>query len=226
VRNPSLAAYPLIRRLVSLLAGPFQPFCVFSLGRNTCSKGLCFQNGLLLVDDPVLVLELGRLAGSPLKVTFTAQVVPLCRGILSCLYATLDAGWTREKMLSLYRDFYAGSPFIRIYDRTSSIGVQQVRGTNRCALTVRRRRDAKRTGGIGVVEKYPLLRQALDIGGDDPAGHYRFHGRSPQGRAGYLPGGFFGPWRHQMADHPTGGPAGGPPRNSHRYYPGAQQGGR
>jgi N-acetyl-gamma-glutamyl-phosphate reductase len=80
--------------------------------------------------------ELSRLAGDPLQVTFTAQVVPICRGILSCLYADLDAGQTYADVLKLYRAFYADEPFVSVHDRSAALGVQQVRGTNRCMLTV------------------------------------------------------------------------------------------
>ena len=38
--------------------------------------------------------ELGLLGNKPVQITFTAQVVPVCRGIMSSLYATLD-GQTR-----------------------------------------------------------------------------------------------------------------------------------
>ena len=70
-----------------------------------------------------------------------------------------------------------------------------------------------------------ILAGSLTLGVMTPAGHYRFHGRSPAGPCriptGRLP---LGLGATKWQNHPTGGPAGGPPRNSHRYYPGAQQG--
>ncbi|MBU1693591.1 MAG: N-acetyl-gamma-glutamyl-phosphate reductase [Verrucomicrobia bacterium] len=74
--------------------------------------------------------ELGLLAGEAVRVTFTAQVVPTCRGILSCLYGTLREGLGPAKVMEAYREFYRGSPFVRLYDRTATIGTVHVRGTN------------------------------------------------------------------------------------------------
>ena len=80
--------------------------------------------------------ELGLLAGSEVRVTFTAQVVPVCRGILSTLYGSLTRPYTEAEVLALYRDFYKNSPFVRIYNSQAAIGTMHVRGTNFCNLTV------------------------------------------------------------------------------------------
>ena len=80
--------------------------------------------------------ELGLLAGTKLNVTFTAQVVPACRGIMSCLYGTLAAGVKPEQVMEAYKAFHQGNAFVRIYDRNAAIGTSHVRGTNYCNLTV------------------------------------------------------------------------------------------
>lgn len=80
--------------------------------------------------------ELGLLAGAEVRVTFTTQVVPICRGIVSNLYATFNGSTTAAEALERYRSYYAGSPFVRLYDRNAAIGSMQVRGTNYCNLIV------------------------------------------------------------------------------------------
>ena len=80
--------------------------------------------------------ELGLLAGEDIRVTFTAQVVPVCRGIMSTLYATLAEPKDDAEMLEIYRRFYEDSPFIRIWDISAPVGSQHVRGTNACNLVV------------------------------------------------------------------------------------------
>ncbi len=80
--------------------------------------------------------ELGRLAGRPVQVTFTAQVVPLCRGILSCLYGTLVPGVTPAAVQEAYREFHQSNGFVRLWDRNAAIGTQHVRGSNFCNLIV------------------------------------------------------------------------------------------
>ncbi|MDZ4198677.1 MAG: N-acetyl-gamma-glutamyl-phosphate reductase [Kiritimatiellia bacterium] len=80
--------------------------------------------------------ELGKLRGGPVTVTFTAQVVPVCRGILSCLYGRLNPGVTLASVLEAYREFHRDHPFVRIYDRSASVGTAHVRGSNSCYLIV------------------------------------------------------------------------------------------
>lgn len=80
--------------------------------------------------------ELGRLAGSELRVTFTPQVVPACRGILSCLYATLGEGVTAANVMDAYQVFHKDNHFVRLYDRNDAIGTMHVRGGNFCRLVV------------------------------------------------------------------------------------------
>jgi N-acetyl-gamma-glutamyl-phosphate reductase len=80
--------------------------------------------------------ELGRLAGKPVQVTFTAQVVPVCRGILSCLYGTLAAGITPADVQEAYKAYHGGNGFVRLCGRDSGVGTVHVRGSNFCNLVV------------------------------------------------------------------------------------------
>jgi N-acetyl-gamma-glutamyl-phosphate reductase len=80
--------------------------------------------------------ELGILAGREMRITFTAQVVPVCRGIMSTLYATLTRPATEEDALHIYKEFYARDRFVHVYNSTAPVGSPQVRGTNKCNLVV------------------------------------------------------------------------------------------
>ncbi len=80
--------------------------------------------------------ELGALAGQPMPVTFTAQVVPLCRGIMSCLYADLTEPCNEAELMDLYRDFFADGGFVRVLPSNSPVGSLHVRGTNYTNLVV------------------------------------------------------------------------------------------
>ncbi len=80
--------------------------------------------------------ELSQLAATDVKVTFTAQVVPVCRGILSTLYGTLTRSSTEADLVDLYREFFKDSPFVRVYGSQTSTGTLNVRGTNYCNLVV------------------------------------------------------------------------------------------
>lgn len=92
--------------------------------------------------------ELSALAGAPVRVTFTAQVVPACRGILSTLYAPARAGVSADQALDCYREYYRAAPFVRVFDRSRESGTAHVRGSNFCNLVV----DLdERTGMLRVV---------------------------------------------------------------------------
>lgn len=80
--------------------------------------------------------ELGLLAGAEVRITFTSQIVPIVRGIMSTLYGALTRDIQREELMALYREFYRDSGFVRVFDRNAGVGSAHVRGTNFCNLIV------------------------------------------------------------------------------------------
>ncbi|HET9179233.1 MAG TPA: N-acetyl-gamma-glutamyl-phosphate reductase [Terriglobia bacterium] len=47
---------------------------------------------------------------------FTPHLLPITRGILSTTYVRLSKSRAHEEVVALYRDFYAGAPFVRVLD--------------------------------------------------------------------------------------------------------------
>jgi len=92
--------------------------------------------------------ELSLLAGKQIQVTFTPQIVPMVRGILSTLYGRLPEGVTHAKILAAYRDTFAGEPFLHVRDFTEIVGTSDVRGSNRLIVTVA---TDERTGTFRVI---------------------------------------------------------------------------
>ena len=76
------------------------------------------------------------MAGSDVTVTFTAQAVPVSRGILSTLYAPVREGVTLASIEEAYAAFYADAPFVRLCDASSTGGTAAVRGSNSCDLMI------------------------------------------------------------------------------------------
>ena len=78
-----------------------------------------------------------RPSGGP-KVTFIPHLIPMTRGILSTCYAPLQPGAlptgdaAKDAVREVYRDFYAGEPFVRVVD--SPPGTKQTRGSNLCLV--------------------------------------------------------------------------------------------
>lgn len=80
--------------------------------------------------------ELGIQAETPMPITFTTQVVPVCRGIMSTLYGDLTEDLTEADVSKLYEEFYQDSRFVRIYPSTAAIGSPHVRETNYVNLVI------------------------------------------------------------------------------------------
>lgn len=81
--------------------------------------------------------ELGLLAGHKIAVTLTTQVVPLTRGIMTCVYAQLaDAKTTAADLVAIYRDFYKGSRFVHVVGPDGAASNNDVRGSNFCVVWV------------------------------------------------------------------------------------------
>ena len=86
--------------------------------------------------------------GKAFAVTMTAQVVPACRGIMTCVYGQLREGVDIGKIREAYAAFYAGERFVRLYDAAAGVGTAHVRGSNFANLVL----DADmRTGRLRVV---------------------------------------------------------------------------
>jgi len=52
------------------------------------------------------------------QITFTPHLLPIPRGILSTIYMHFNKAQTRESVAQVYREFFAGSPMVRLYDKT------------------------------------------------------------------------------------------------------------
>lgn len=75
-----------------------------------------------------------------LKISFTPHLVPMNRGILCTVYASLRKKMTAEELFDLYSKFYEGEQFIRIFDPKSSEyqypETRFVKGSNYCDIGV------------------------------------------------------------------------------------------
>jgi N-acetyl-gamma-glutamyl-phosphate reductase len=88
---------------------------------------------------PEIEQVLGDVAGAPVEVIFTPHLIPMDRGIFTTIYAVPRRPVTAEKLLDLYREYYAGKPFVRV--RESLPATKDTAHTNYLDLTVRLVRD-------------------------------------------------------------------------------------
>ncbi|MDB4679475.1 N-acetyl-gamma-glutamyl-phosphate reductase [Planctomycetaceae bacterium] len=89
--------------------------------------------------QPEIEQILSDVSDSDVAVTFTPHLIPMDRGILCTIYPQLKESTTQDKLLELYRDFYADSPFVRIVDHLPR--TKDVTQTNYIDITVRFNRD-------------------------------------------------------------------------------------
>jgi N-acetyl-gamma-glutamylphosphate reductase len=88
--------------------------------------------------------ELGTIANRPVWAHFTPGYIPIVRGIVAiCRCFPVDR-MDRGRLLNLFRQFYAGRPFVKVYDQPRDATeewnyrpypwVSAVAGTNYCYL--------------------------------------------------------------------------------------------
>jgi N-acetyl-gamma-glutamyl-phosphate reductase len=82
---------------------------------------------------PEIEQELAAL-GSPVAVTFVPHLLPLDQGELASCYAQTTEPVSKQEAQALYRERYAGEPFVRVVD--SPPGLRDLRDTNECHVYV------------------------------------------------------------------------------------------
>ena len=80
--------------------------------------------------------ELSAIAGSPVQVVFTPHLVPMTRGILATVYASLKGAHQEAEALQLYAETYRDAPFVRVlHDALPQ--TKATLGSNYCDVTVK-----------------------------------------------------------------------------------------
>jgi len=85
---------------------------------------------------PEIEQGLSEAAGESVRVSFTPHLVPINRGILATMYVRLSSGVDRGDLEQVLRENYAGEPFVGIRDAATPPSTREVRGTNRCLISV------------------------------------------------------------------------------------------
>ena len=153
VANPGCYPTSIILGLAPLLAaGAIQPESIIADSKSgTSGAGRVAQTGTLFCEvhdgfkpykvgrthrhTPEIEQELSAAAGKNVKVTFTPHLLPISRGILSTIYATLAAGFNRKSIDDLYRQKYQDEPFVRLLAEDTFPATQYVRGSNFCDIS-------------------------------------------------------------------------------------------
>ena len=153
VANPGCYPTSIILGLAPLLkAGAIEvPTLIADSKSGTSGAGRAAQTGSLFCEvhdgfrpykvgrahrhTPEIEQELTALAGEQAYITFTPHLLPIARGILSTVYATLSPGFDRHRIDTLYSNQYQNEPFIRLLEEDSFPATQYVRGSNFCDIS-------------------------------------------------------------------------------------------
>jgi N-acetyl-gamma-glutamyl-phosphate reductase len=101
---------------------------------------------------PEMEQEISILAGHDVRISFTPHLLPISRGILSTIYATLRKDVTDMDIVDLYREFYEGKKFVRIYKAGTFPDISSVRGSNYCDIGLTIDRRTKRVIAICTID--------------------------------------------------------------------------
>jgi N-acetyl-gamma-glutamyl-phosphate reductase len=78
-----------------------------------------------------------NLAGTDVTIQFTPHLIPMARGMLATIYATLrDPGLTREDLITIFGASYRSSPWIKILPAGVYPQTKWAVGTNLCYLGI------------------------------------------------------------------------------------------
>ncbi len=83
---------------------------------------------------PEIEQELSSAAGMDVIINFTPHLVPMSRGILTTIYATLTASVSTARILDTLTRAYESSPFVHVLSEGILPDVSQVRGSNICRI--------------------------------------------------------------------------------------------
>jgi N-acetyl-gamma-glutamyl-phosphate reductase len=85
---------------------------------------------------PEMAQEIDRMGGNGERLIFSPHLVPLSRGILSTLYLPVSPSLTLEDLHNVYREIYAGEPFVWLLPAGQLSSISHAVRTNRCVLSL------------------------------------------------------------------------------------------
>lgn len=153
VANPGCYPTSIILGLAPLLkSGTIEPNSIIADSKSgTSGAGRAAQTGSLFCEvhdgfrpykvgrahrhTPEIEQELTALGDAKATVCFTPHLLPISRGILSTVYATLSEKKSHEEIKKLYTEFYEREHFIRVLPDNTFPATQNVRGSNYCDVS-------------------------------------------------------------------------------------------
>lgn len=107
---------------------------------------------------PEIEQELSFVGKKEIRVIFVPQLLPLSRGILSCIYVKLKKKISTEGLIDFYKNFYKNEPFVRVLEEGFFPQLKSVQFSNYCDI------------GLKVDDNLAILISAIDNLGKGASG--------------------------------------------------------
>lgn len=152
VANPGCYPTSIILALAPLLrAGIIEPQTIIADSKSgTSGAGRAAKVGTLFCEvtdgfrayniggnhrhTPEIEQEITTILGKESTISFTPHLLPISRGILSTIYATLGSQVSLSQVQDLYGAMYGDEEFVRILPEETLPATQYVRGSNFCDI--------------------------------------------------------------------------------------------
>ena len=85
---------------------------------------------------PEIKMILERVAGNWIDLTFVPHLIPMNKGLLTTIYASLNKEMESGEILDLYQKFYSSEPFVKVLKEGEFPQTKDVLGTNYCRIGV------------------------------------------------------------------------------------------
>ncbi|MCM8784166.1 MAG: N-acetyl-gamma-glutamyl-phosphate reductase [Candidatus Omnitrophica bacterium] len=85
---------------------------------------------------PEIEQELSLIGNKDIKTIFVPHLLPLSRGILSCIYIKLNKKFSTKDLLEFYNSFYKNEPFVRVLKEGNLPQLKSVQFSNYCDIGI------------------------------------------------------------------------------------------
>ena len=101
-----------------------------------CNEAISAYKAAAHRHTPEIEQTLSDVSGEKVTVTFVPHLLPVNRGILSTIYASLKEDIRPEEVRKLYEDAYGGEKFVRLMPEGKFADIKNVRCSNFCDISL------------------------------------------------------------------------------------------
>ena len=85
-------------------------------------------------------------------ITFQTHLIPMTRGIMATIYASINSSISEQELWNVYKEHYCNEPFVRIRDLGNFPSTKEVYGSNYCDIGVSYDHRTNRVTIISVID--------------------------------------------------------------------------